>query len=180
MNWEAIDAVSQIIGAVAVVITLIYLSKQIRQSTRQEEIQSFQAATELFLKNLDQATGTTQDAEIFRNALNDYENLSPSEQGVFHSKMHGLLHGLHTVWKLYKSGTLPEYELVAMRSAFIELLLAPGGQRWWTAFKHIPPPHYVAYLDEELRKAEGKIVPANLAYPWLRPDINEGENRNGA
>ena len=178
MNWEAIDAISQIIGAVVVVITLIYLSKQIRQSIRQEEIQSFQAAIELFLKNLDQATGTTQDADIFRKGLNDYENLSPSEQGVFHSKMHSLLHGLHTVWKLYKLGSLPEYELVAMRSAFIELLLTQGGQQWWTAFKHVPPPHYVDYLDTELRKAEGKVAPANLAYPWLRQDLDESENKN--
>jgi hypothetical protein len=180
MNWEAISAVGEIIGALAVVVTLFYLSTQIRQSRRQEEIQSFQAAIERFLKNLDQATGTTQDADIFRRGLNEYESLSPGEQGVFHSKMHSLLHGLHTVWKLFKSGTLPEYELVAMRSAFIELLLTPGGQQWWSAFKHIPPPHYVVYLDEELRKAEGNIAPANLAYHWLRSDLDVPENKNDA
>ena len=32
MNWEAISAISEVFGAVAVVVTLIYFSTQIRQS----------------------------------------------------------------------------------------------------------------------------------------------------
>jgi hypothetical protein len=84
--------------------------------------------------------------------------------------MHGLLHGFHSVWVLYKSGSLPEYELVAMRTIYLELLMTQGGRQWWEAFKHVPPPHLIAYLEEEVQKAEGVIVPANEAYPWLRPD----------
>ena len=34
MNWEAISAISEIVGAVAVVLSLIYLAIQIRSSTR--------------------------------------------------------------------------------------------------------------------------------------------------
>jgi hypothetical protein len=34
MNWEAIGAVGEILGALAVVATLVYLSVQIRQNTR--------------------------------------------------------------------------------------------------------------------------------------------------
>ncbi|GAF93200.1 unnamed protein product, partial [marine sediment metagenome] len=33
MNWDAIGAVGEIVGALAVVITLIFLTIQIRQST---------------------------------------------------------------------------------------------------------------------------------------------------
>lgn len=34
MNWEAIGAVGEILGALAVVVTLVYLSVQIRQNSR--------------------------------------------------------------------------------------------------------------------------------------------------
>ena len=34
MNWEAIGAVAEFVGAVAVVITLIYLISQLRQNTK--------------------------------------------------------------------------------------------------------------------------------------------------
>ena len=34
MNWEAIGAVAEFVGAIAVVITLIYLRSQLRQNTK--------------------------------------------------------------------------------------------------------------------------------------------------
>lgn len=170
MDFSEWSAVAEIVSASGVIITLIYLATQVRQNTRQEEFQSLQAAIQLYLNNIDRATRTKEDAEIFRNGLNRFDDLPANEQGVFHSKMHALLHGFHGVRIMYKIGTLPEYELVAMRKFLIELLMSPGGQQWWKAFKHVPPPHLSAYLDEELQKAEGVILPAVEAYAWLRPD----------
>ncbi len=165
MNWDAIGAIGEMLGAAAVVLTLFYLAIQVRQSTRQEELQSFQTAIQLYLSNVDEVTRTKGGAEIFRQGLNEFDNLAAHDQAAFHSKMHSLLHGFHTVWKLNKAGTLPDYELVAMRRIFIELLLSPAGQQWWKAFKHIPPPHLITYLDEEAQKAEGVILPAVETYP---------------
>ena len=34
MSWEAIGAIGEVVGAVAVLVTLIYLAQQIRQNTR--------------------------------------------------------------------------------------------------------------------------------------------------
>jgi hypothetical protein len=34
MNWDSVGAVGEIVGALAVLITLIYLSVQIRQNTK--------------------------------------------------------------------------------------------------------------------------------------------------
>jgi hypothetical protein len=38
VDWNAIGAIGEMLGAVAVVITLLYLSKQIRQNTRSVQI----------------------------------------------------------------------------------------------------------------------------------------------
>ncbi len=42
MNWEAIGAVGETVGALAVLVTLVYLAMQIRQNTK-----SVQAAVNL-------------------------------------------------------------------------------------------------------------------------------------
>ena len=44
MNWEAVGAIGEIIGAVAVVVTLVYLSIQIRQSNREARASTLQMA----------------------------------------------------------------------------------------------------------------------------------------
>ena len=105
MNWEAIGAVGEIVGAAAVVLTLFYLAIQVRHNTRQEEVQSFQTAIQLYLSNVDEVTKTKEGAEIFRQGLNQFDNLAPHDQAAFHSKMHSMLHGFHTVWKLNKAGS---------------------------------------------------------------------------
>jgi NAD/NADP transhydrogenase alpha subunit len=35
MNWDAISSVAEIIGAIAVVVSLIYLASQVKQSNTQ-------------------------------------------------------------------------------------------------------------------------------------------------
>ena len=40
MNWEALGAIGEIVGAVAVVVTLGYLAVQIRKNTRLELTES--------------------------------------------------------------------------------------------------------------------------------------------
>lgn len=169
-DWAVI---AEITSAIGIVITLVYLAIQVHQNTRQEEFQGLQAAILRFLNNVDDVTKTKEDAENFRKGLNYFGDLPPDEQGAFHSKMHSLLHGFHSIWILYKSGSLPEYELVAMRRIYVELLMSPGGGQWWLSFKHIPPPHLVAYLEGEIEKSSGEISPANLMYPWLRGDAIE-------
>jgi len=42
MNWEAIGAIGEIVGAVAVVVTIGYLAVQIRQNTRSVRDSAFQ------------------------------------------------------------------------------------------------------------------------------------------
>jgi hypothetical protein len=44
MNWEAIGAVGEIVGAVAVILTLIYLAAQIRQNTNSVRAAAVDAA----------------------------------------------------------------------------------------------------------------------------------------
>ncbi len=46
MNWEAIGAIGEVGGAIAVVATLIYLARQIRESTQATRITAYHQATE--------------------------------------------------------------------------------------------------------------------------------------
>jgi len=46
MNWEAIGAIGEIAGAIGVVVTLAYLSVQLRQNTKASRLSAIQAASE--------------------------------------------------------------------------------------------------------------------------------------
>ena len=92
----------------------------------------------------------------------------PSEdQAVFHSLMHPLHHGLHSLWESNKAGVLDEGDLIAARNIFITLILTPGGQAWWKSFRHLPPPIIVDYIESEIIKSKKEIVPSYEFMPWL-------------
>lgn len=62
MNWEAIGAVGEILGAAAVVLTLLYLALQVRQntlavtsSTQQIHLDAWNAMSTLIIENLEVA-----------------------------------------------------------------------------------------------------------------------------
>ena len=56
MNWEAISAIGQLVGALAVVISLIYLARQVGSSARETRIASVRAQADRFLGLLQQLT----------------------------------------------------------------------------------------------------------------------------
>ena len=168
MNWDAVSAIAELIAAVAVIVSLLYLAIQVNQNTRTLKRQGQKSARERFLTDLDQATKTRVDAEIFRNGLNDFDNLSPNDQGCFHSKMHPLIHGFHHAWDMHRAGLVPDIELGAMRDLLISYLITPGAQQWWAMHKSVAPPDIVNYLDEAVVNALDKITPATERFSWLR------------
>lgn len=80
MNWEAIAAVGQAVGALAVVLTLAYLARQVRQSNRQALLSSFQHTYD----SINQFLGATLDsgevADIVVRGRACYESLSAADR----------------------------------------------------------------------------------------------------
>ncbi len=168
MNWEAIGTIAEIAGAVGVIVSLIYLAIQVRHNSRQTGSQALQVAIHTYLNNYDHATSTSENVEVLRRGLNDFASLSSNEQGCLHSLLHPLNHGFNSVLTMHRAGLLPKDELVAIRGTYIAFLITPGGRIWWESFKHVPPPSFVAYIDEAMREADGSIEKATEQLPWLK------------
>ena len=47
MNWEAIGAIGEIVGAAGVIVTLLYLASQLRQNTRALQVTSIDSTTQV-------------------------------------------------------------------------------------------------------------------------------------
>jgi hypothetical protein len=80
MNWEAIGAMGETIGALAVLITLVYLALQIRQNTHQIRVSATQDSIHLW-NSLGQTILSNPDtAELIEKGNNDLSELSPEER----------------------------------------------------------------------------------------------------
>ena len=56
VNWEAISAIGQIVGAFAVVISLIYLASEVRRNTRATQLAAMRSMHDAFNRWIQQVT----------------------------------------------------------------------------------------------------------------------------
>ena len=132
MNWETISAISEAVGAVAIVATLIYLAIQIRQNTASVKGSAYQQCVEANLELNMAATEPTQsDILVLGNA--DSANLSNESFVSFAMWNLGLMQMAQATDYLYRTGSLDRdlWETEINRAAGI--LAFPGVRQWWDA-----------------------------------------------
>jgi hypothetical protein len=80
MNWEAISAVSEIIGATAVIITLAYLAVQIRQNTQMNASALRQSFYDYTTRQMLHGTDSTELSALMAKASMTNETILPGEK----------------------------------------------------------------------------------------------------
>ena len=79
MTWEAAGAVGEIMGALAVFLTLAYLAIQIRQNTKAVRASAWDSAVSAVMGIREKIVENSEVAEIFINGAKDPEKLSEVE-----------------------------------------------------------------------------------------------------
>ena len=83
MNWEAIGAFGEIIGAVAVVASLLYLATQVRHSNKQSELESFRHTLYSLNELIDSLTSSVETASIINRGRKSIDSLNEDEYLIF-------------------------------------------------------------------------------------------------
>src|SRR5436309_6997304 len=85
MNWEAISAVGQIVGAVAVVISVIYLALQVRSNARQTRLASMRSMSDAFNGFLQGLAGNPPMGALWYRGVTDYESIQGGDLPRFNA-----------------------------------------------------------------------------------------------
>jgi hypothetical protein len=170
MNWDAISAIGEIIGAVAVVITLGYLAVQISQNTNQLKGESIR---EINNTEMELTRALRDDHDLFvllMRSLTNWNDLKPQEQGRAHLYIHAYTRWIETCWNLYKQKALEE-RIYNSREVFILGLLSrpEGGRVWWHMWKSTFDPDFVAQLDRRFVEL-GDDIPFLMDVPFYAPE----------
>jgi len=138
INWDAVGAVGEIVGAIAVVLTLVYLSRQIKANSAQLETGSVTDLAGLFNDAFMPVYNDEQSRGIWVRGLNDPESLSTEERAIFDLFMFRLFNPFEVVVSHYRKGVLDRETLEGYAKRIHGMILAyPGGQAWLDANRHL-------------------------------------------
>ena len=135
MNWEAISAVGEIVGATAVVVTLIYLAVQVRHGTRATQAASIHAASALDQEFLMKIGESPETATLWVAYLTDPQSLPDDQLMQGHYLFGAVFRRLENIYHQHELGTLSERGWQSRQS----LLTGLARTRGFVVFQDSPP-----------------------------------------
>ncbi len=130
MNWAAAGAIGEIVGAGAVVLTLIYLAKQIKDSSTQVKVNSLTALNTIYNDAFLPIYNSRENMNIWVTSLSSPEDLPDVDREIFFLFMMRLIAPFETVAAQYRKGTLEEYDFQRYRKTIKAIAQTPGGRAW--------------------------------------------------
>jgi hypothetical protein len=160
MNWDALGALSESLGAIAVVATLIYLSKQIRQNTLTNQNAALQNISSQYADWLSRIIDSDDVARIYRIGLSEPEELNDDERIRFGMLLTHLCRASDAQYHQYLSNALPAELWSSTLDAVTNVFRKSGGRIWWDKFGSTFSEPFVKEIERELRKPKS---PASVA-----------------
>jgi hypothetical protein len=162
MNWDAIGAIAELLGAIGVIASLVYLATQIRQSwdqmsqnTRALRGAAYQQWDDSLQATVMQAVTVPALDRVVHLGLADYEQLSEEDAFRFEYWIASLMRRYDAAYYQHRTGMLDEGRWQLPRRDIAAFLANPGALQWWRSmFDANLSPEFIALVEEILGEDE--------------------------
>jgi hypothetical protein len=150
MSWDAVAALAELLSALGVLASLVYLGFQILQNTNWLKQQAFQLGTNEVRRWASHFAESRANSELFIKGQRSYESLDPPERLQFTM----MIFEICSVWGTYQQYQSEDF-LGLRESAEVSISswIAQGWFRdWWKANEYMFSPIWKDFVRELLEK----------------------------
>ena len=159
MNWDAISAIGEIVGAVAVVISLVYVAVQIRQNTRTIAANTFQSVSGVAANTTMQIAQTPHLSRLVIKIFVSQEQLTPEEMMDGQLVFGSIFRNYENYCYQYSRGYFEEEVWDGYKKTMSEQLSVPFGKEWWNNHQAAFGKSFVTFVNAELLDRDASAVP---------------------
>lgn len=175
MNWEAVGAIGEVLGAIGVIATLGYLAVQIRQNT-----ESLRATSELGLSQqsagwMSRMAAQPELSRIYDAAAEDPTSLTPEEISRFRWVVGELFLIYEGHYQLYRTGHIAEISWKGKDQVMQGLLENPLVAEWWNRRMTPFSDEFYEYI-ERLRSSPGSSWTHQRVGSQTEPAVNDPDD----
>ena len=168
MNWEAISAISQLGGSIAVVVSVLYLAVQLRSSTRVAKVAAMDAAAAALRDVTKPLMENAELSRLWRAGLENLETLSAEDQARFFHAAHQFLKALETIHYHYVYGLLDPQLWAGWRELLHHYVASPGINYYLTRRSPVFSERFRKFISE-LEPVPERMTVGNLLGAEKRP-----------
>ncbi len=152
MNLESLGNIGELVGGIAVVLSLLYLAVQIRQNTRALRGAAHETASSRTTQYLTSVTATQEIHELWMRAHSDPTSVSESELYRYQRLLAASLGGIETVYWQHRRGNIEPEIWERWHRILRQLLEGPGVQHAWKRDAIPLTSAFAEVVEQELRK----------------------------
>ncbi len=131
MNWEAVGAIGEVVGAVAVVVTLLFVARDIRQNSKSLAIAALRDTTAQWNQWSDMIASSNDLADIVEKGNRSLLSLSESEKLRYGAYVQSFFDNVESSRSLvinHKTDT----DLAVLTAIAARRVIIPGFAAWWS------------------------------------------------
>ena len=150
MNWDAVGAIAESLGALGVMATLVYVAAQIRQSERTARA-SLRHSNMMHGLQVNLASGHPETAPVMLKGTMDFSSLTPIERVQFMQHLRaGFAWYEEVLYQSRTGGVEPGYWTERAQTTLRSLLQLPGVVEWWRSDQ--------SWFTEEFRNEVDRLL----------------------
>ena len=130
MNWDALGAIGEILGAIAVVATIVYLARQVKDNSTQVKLNPTQSYAALIQDAWLPVYNNEDTIRVWHQGCDAPETMTPNELRTFYLFMDRLMNNAIPLIAHYKAGVISEEEFEHYRTFYLAQISTNGGEKW--------------------------------------------------
>ena len=131
MNWDAVGAIGEIVGAFGVIVTLGYLAVQVRENSRQVRSNSVVAINHLINAGSAAIYTSERDQHIYLTGNSRPEDLTEEELKIYFMYVVRLINSFATAITQHRNGVLEADDFERYKNALKLTITQPGYRLWY-------------------------------------------------
>ena len=137
MNWDALGAIAEFVGGAAVVVSLVYLALNARQSAQLERSENYGRIVETVSGALSKIYGSPEITALMIKGSSDIDSLETDDRVRFSFLLFEIFGNYEFVYEQSKENALPAHVWPHYLQHLEFWAALPGVRTWWSSRKAI-------------------------------------------
>ncbi len=147
MNWNNFTLILDVIGSVGIIISLIYLAKQLKQGTKNLKTTTRDSSFHSLMEWNYHIMSDSELAWIFMNGCKDFDSLSEIQKPRYLSIMYSYFKVFENIYLHYTDNSIDAHIWENNHKMFITYFVTPGAQYYWKERKLMLHPTFIKILE---------------------------------
>jgi len=147
MTFEELGGVGEFVGALAVVVSLIYVARQVRENSRSTRLAATQAYMESAQRIIEMPAADRDLARVIRVGGGDPDSLTEDEYAQFRYWMILCLRSTENLFIHHSSGMIDNETWLARSGVMLWAMETTGGRRVWKDVSNRYRPDFQGWIN---------------------------------